>query len=170
MLSYNFKYNVTIKQQLILLGHLIFITICFVGYGVYLYVTKSLIDNKGYKIVFAVFLLIDTLPTLIVHTQYWLKNHGSTFIIDTQTKELMYGMPKKQVSYSFNDISLLQYFRSLGKGSGWHSFGEYRYYKIIFKDKTEIVITCLMINDIENTLEMLLRMKAERHAKVLCLI
>ena len=79
-------------------------------------------------------------------------------------------MPTKPLNYSFSEIESLQYYRSWGKGSGWHSFGEYRYYKIIFKDKREIVITCLMINDIENTLEMLLRMKAERHAKVVCLI
>jgi hypothetical protein len=49
-------------------------------------------------------------------------------------------------------------------------FGMYRYNKIIFNYDTKIFITCLMINDIENTLEDLLRLKAEKHFRLLNLL
>lgn len=170
MQDHIYKYKITSKQQLIILTHVIFITSAFWGYGIYLYLINNLIDNESYNIIFVFFFLIDILPTIIVHTQYWLKNHKGIFTVNTETKQLEYKTPAKQLNYSFDDIVSLQYYRNLGKGSGWHSFGQYRYYKIIFKDKTEIVITCLMINDIENTMEVLLRIKAETHAKLLCLI
>ncbi|MEO6837729.1 MAG: hypothetical protein ABI261_03355 [Ginsengibacter sp.] len=164
-----YKYQINLKQQLILLTHVIFIFSAFIGFGIYLY-WKNNLDNKAYISVFLFFLVIDILPTIIIHIQYWIKNHGIIFIINTETKKLQYEGLYKIIEFSFDDISSLQYYPSLGKGSGWHSFGEYRYYKIIFKDKTEIVITCLMVNDIEDTLEMLLHLKAERHSKVLSLI
>ena len=44
------------------------------------------------------------------------------------------------------------------------------HYKIVFNDGQELNITCLMINQIENTLEMLLRREAEKHFKLLNLI
>lgn len=169
MESYIYKYQITLKQQFIILTPVIFIITFFIGYGFYLFSINNL-DNKAYIFVFIFYFLIDMLPTIIVHIQYWIKNHGVIFIINTETKELHYKTSQKQLKYSFNDIASLQYYRSLGKNSGWHSFGQYRYYKIIFTDKTEIVITCLMINNIENTLEMLLRIVAEKHTKVLCLI
>jgi hypothetical protein len=165
----NYFFRITLKQQLILLGHVIFITTFLISLRIYLDITNKF-DSSAFLFVFVFFFLIDILPTIIVHTQYWLKNYKAILTINTGSKGLKYETPTKQLNYSFDDIESLQYYRSWGKGSGWHSFGEYRYYKIIFKDKTEIVITCLMINDIENTLEMLLRMKAERHAKVVCLI
>jgi hypothetical protein len=163
-----FEFRVTLKQQLILLTHLAVVTVGVIIGSVYF--LKINIEDNAFIIGFTFYFFINILPTIIVHTQYWLKNHKAIFTVNTQNKELSYELPEKELKYSFADITCLEYYWNFGKGSGWHSFGEYRYYKIIFKDKTEIVITCLMINDIENTLEMLLRMKAEKHGKVLCLI
>jgi hypothetical protein len=163
-----FEFRVTIKQQLILLTHLAIVNIAiFLGSIYYL---KISIYDSAYIIVLTIYFFIDILPTLIVHTQYWLKNHKAIFTINTEKKELLYEIPERELKYSFDDIVSLEYYWNFGKGSGWNSFGQYRYYKIMFKDNTQIVITCLMINDIENTLEMLLRMKAEKYGKVLCLI
>ena len=163
-----FEFEVTLKQQLILLTHLAVVNIAiFLGSIYYL---KINIYGNAYIIVLTVYFFIDILPTIIVHTQYWLKNHKAIFKINTVSKELSYEIPEKNLRYSFADIASLEYYWNFGKGSGWNSFGQYRYYKIIFKDNTQIVITCLMINDIENTLEILLRMEAEKHEKVLCLI
>lgn len=168
MSNYIYKYKVTIKQQMIILARLFILDIALIIACIYF--LKISLTSITFIIGFSFFLLTDTIPTIILHTQYWLKNHKATFTINTEMKELTYATPGNQLRYSFSDIDRLQYNWNFGKGSGWYSFGEYRYYKIIFKDKTEVVITCLMINDIENTLEMLLKMKAERHGKYLCLI
>jgi hypothetical protein len=148
-----FEFRVTIKQQLILLAHLLIVSIGVIIGSIYF--LKISINDNAFIMGFTIYFFINILPTIIVHTQYWLKNHKAIFTINIENKELLYEMPEKHLRHSFADIASLEYYWNFGKGSGWHSFGEYRYYKILFKDKTEIVITCLMINDIENTLEML---------------
>ncbi len=168
MLGNIYIFKTTLKQQIILLAHLLFIWVALI-LGI-VYILKSRLDNIAAFYTFLFVFLTDTLPTIIVHTQYWLKNRNVILILNTGMKELVCKTPIKQFKYSFSDIISMDYYRNLGKGSGWNSFSMYRYYRIVFKDKTEVVITCLMINDIENTLEMLLRIKAERHSKLLCLI
>lgn len=163
----NYRYKVTLRQQLTLLFPMI---VLYIGLIIGGYLLAFRFDRLAVVITFLFFFFIDTLPTIIVHVQYWIKNHDAVLILDTGTKELSYESKKQHLKYSFSYICSLQYYRPYGKGSGWHSFGQYRYYKIIFNDKTELNITCLMINDIENTIEMLLRMKAEKHFKLVCVI
>jgi hypothetical protein len=127
-------------------------------------------NSSAFIIIGIVIFLLDTLPASVLFIQYRIKNDKAVLTINTQTKELLYQTPSTQIKHPFSNIIALQYYHNLGKGTGWYSFGEYRYYKIIFNDKKEIIITCLMINDIENTLEILLKVKAEQHAKWLCLI
>lgn len=160
----NFK--ITLKQQMIILFPAFFVNV-FLIVGSF-YVMKFSITD--FMIGYTFYFFIDMLPTIILHIQYWFKNHGAILNIDTDADNISYEKSNRQYQYSFSDIEALHYYRNLGKGSGWNSFGQYRYYKIIFHDRNEIVITCLMINNIENTLEGLLKMKAETHAKLLCLI
>jgi hypothetical protein len=134
------------------------------------YYLKINLNDSAFLLGFLFFFILDILPTIILHIQYYLKNRNSVLILDTQSKTLNYSNNLETLTYKFNDISKLQYFRNYGKGSGWNSFGMYRYYKIIFNDNNVIFITCLMINNIENTLEVLLALKAENHGKFLNLI
>jgi hypothetical protein len=162
------QFRITLKQQLILLTHTFFTNASLIFAS--LYFLKVSLTSVAFISVFTFFFLIDTLPTIILHVQYWLENRDAVLILDTELKELVYETYTKKLRYLFTDIASLQYYRNLGKGSGWHSFGQYRYYKIVFNDGKEIFITCLMINNIENTLETLLRIKAEKHSKLLCLL
>lgn len=164
----NYQFYTTLKQQLILLTPLLF-TIIALPIGV-IFILHLSLSNIATYIVFIFFFLIDALPTFVLHLQYWLENHDSILNIDIVKQEFNYSTSKQKLNYSFSDIAKVDYYRNLGKGSGWHSFGQYRYYKITCTNKTKIIVTCLMINDIENTLEILLKVKAEQHAKWLCLI
>lgn len=161
-------FQITLKQQLLLLSQSIILWLCIVA-GCF-FILKINLSDKAFIYIAIFIFIIDTLPTIILHVQYWVKNHNVIFILNTEKKDLSYERSKKKLTYSYLDIRSLIYFRNLGKGSGWNSFAQYRYYKIIVKDNTEIIITCLMINDIENTIPMLLGMKAEWQAKLLCLI
>jgi hypothetical protein len=164
-----FRYQIQLKQQLLLLSQVFLVVLFCIGLGVYNYLNHKW-DWQSYRNIFLFFFFIDILPTIILHLQYLIKNWRATFFIFSEAKRLEYRKGSTVLSYSFEDIYSLQYFYNLGKGSGWNSFGEYRFYKIIFKDKTEMVITCLMINDIDHTLEMLLGMKSEKHASILNLL
>lgn len=168
-MAYGVKtFRITLNQQLILLTHMLITMI--VPWLAALFFKKINPTHLAFQLVYGFLLVIDIIPTMIVHIQYWLKNRKAVLVINTAAKELIYQTPSEQLKYSFSDITLLQYYWNFGKGSGWNSFGMYRYYKIFLKDGTTIVITCLMINDIENTLETLLRMESEKHGNILCLL
>ncbi len=163
-----YRFKITLRQQILLLTPAIASWL-----GVILlikYYLHASLYSPGAIFAFIFLSIIDTIPAIILQVQYWRINHDILLIIDTAAKELSYETSSQIFKHSFNDIVSLQYYRSYGKGSGWNSFGMYRYYKIIFTDKTEINITCLMVNDIENTIENLLRIKAEKHFKLLCLV
>ncbi len=116
---------------------------------------------------FLFYFLLDILPTLVLHIQYYLKNRCSKLELDTGSNVIAYSSLIKNYEYPSAKIKSFDYYRAYGKGSGWNSFGRYRYYKIVFEDNTQIFITCLMVNDIENTLEDLLSLKAQKHFQFL---
>jgi hypothetical protein len=162
-----YSFKITPKQQILLLGPTFYFWLGLVLVIKLIY--KQEINSIGFLIVAIFFFLIDTLPSLIVFIQYWLTNKNAVLTIDTSKKELQYNSLTKNLKYTFEEIDKLQYYRTYGKGSGWNSFGMYRYYKIIFKDQTVLFITCLMMNNIENTLEILLHKTADKNFKLICL-
>ena len=91
-------------------------------------------------------------------------------IINKEDRSICYKKLSRTTNFSIDDINYFQYFVSYGRKTGVYSFALYRSYKIILKDNSQIAITCLMINDIENTLEMLLELKAEEKPRFICFL
>jgi hypothetical protein len=162
-----YSFESTLKQRVLLILPAFYI---YPGLLIGTYLLNVDIRSLGMTAVVILFSIIDTLPALIVFIQYWLKNRRSVLTIDTDKRNLLYETPAQQFAYSFDDISNLDYYRALGKGSGMHAFGEFRYYRLTFKDKTEIIVTCIMIGHIEYIFESLLGIKAERHAELVCFL
>ena len=159
-------FKVTLKQQIILLSSL------FLKNGILIlliYFINGTLNTIGSFYTIIVIFFIDILPTIIVHIQYLLRNKGALFIVDTQNKTLEYRDKKSDLKYSFDDIDSLNYVASYGGGSRWYSFAEYRY-KIILHDRNEIIITCLMMNNIKYNFEPLFKIKCDEYCKVLALI
>jgi hypothetical protein len=124
---------------------------------------------------FAIVLLVNFFPVVILHTQYLIKNWNAILIIDTDKETFEFILHKKKYHYAFKDIEQLKYYATSGhisvKGSSfWYTFDPYRFFKIILKDHTEIIVTCLMMNNIENRLEKLLQIEATRKFRALPLI
>ena len=163
-------YRITLKQQLLLL------TPALIKYGlfggIYLFFFGFSLPTPIYLYAFLVLFVIDLLPAIILHVQYLVKNWTVILTIDTKSKTVFYQSKETSFTQNFDDIFLAEYVMSYGfKGSaGFYSFAEYRYQKIYFKDGTSIIITCLMINDIKNTLEMLLRLKAKEKFKIIAFV
>lgn len=162
------SYKISFKQQLTLLTPAFATAVGLIG--MYLYFFHGSLTDNIFWLVFVFFLFIDILPAIALHIQYLIKNFGAILTIDTGTRQLTYETKKAKLIYSFDDIKSLKYYRTYGKGSGVQSYGMYRYYKIIFTDNKELNITCLMINQIENTLEILLRKEPEKYFRLLNLI
>lgn len=164
------KYQITLKQQFyvasagsIKYGGLAIIYVYF--YGLQL--------QPLYIYIFLFFFIFDTLPAIILHLQYLFTNSGAILTIDKLNQKIFYQKKGHDMEKQFSDINSLELINSFGGGrynAGWYAFGEYRYCKIVFKDGTKMIITCLMINDIQNTLESLLRFNSEKKLKIFAFI
>jgi len=119
--------------------------------------------------VFAGFFLLDILPTLLVHFQYWLANRNALLMIDRKNQKISYSTPQQRLRYGFDEITSFKHFASYG-GGAWYSFSEYRYFKITFVDNSEIIVTCLMMKDIKDVFELLLSRKAEKKLSIVAFI
>ncbi len=164
---HTYQFTITIKQQLNLFVRVPLIWTA-VAFGA-IFILHIDLTNIAFIITGILLFTIDTLPTIAVHLQYWKINHDALLEIDTQVCTITYTSPNQNSKYSFQDISTLHYYYSYVKNSGWHSFGVYRYYKIIFRDGKEIIITCLMMSNIDKILEDLLGIKAGKHGQLICL-
>jgi hypothetical protein len=136
--------------------------------AIYLYFYGFTIQSP-YKYIFAAFFILDILPALLVHFQYLSKNNGAVLTIDRTSHDLTYKNDTLDFKYQFGDIEAMEHVASYGGGS-WYSFSEYRYFKIQFKDKNEIYVTCLMISDIKNVLETILGIQATKKLRLVAFI
>jgi len=162
-----YKYRINLSQQLRLLLQPVLLHLGIIGAVYYRYRTISL---TPLLITLGGVFLLDTLPALFLHIQYLSRNYKAEFSINTMDRTFSYLSKQKEKKYSFSEIKLLEYYVSYARKTGVYSFSRYRYYKIILTNGDVIVVTCLMINNIENTLESLLRIKAEKELRVLCFI
>ena len=162
------SFVITFKQQLLLLDSVIIKNSILLG--IYLYYFGWNIPTPFLYYVIAFLFLIDVFPVIILHTQYLIKNWKCVLLIDSEKRILKYTSSGKLEHHTFDDITILHYYVSYGRGTGWYSFESYRYFRIVFNDKSEVIITCLMINRIEKKLEQLFGVKAEKHLRVLAII
>ena len=124
---------------------------------------------EPYIYVFIFIFVTDILPTLMLHVQYWLANKGAVLTVSREFNRLTYSDRFQSLTYGLDEIAGLLHVASYGGGS-WYSFSEYRYFRIIFRDGKEIVITSLMVKDMKFLFEMLLGLKANKKLRVYAFI
>ena len=162
------SFKISFIQQSILLFHLIFtITVLLIAFY---YIFGTIFPVNGFIFLYVFLFLFEVFPTFFLHIQYLIKNRGAVLNIYPELKRLSYAQSNIVFQHSFNEIKIIEAVASYGKGSGWYSFEEYRYCKIVFNDTSTIIVTCIMVNDIENTLERLLNRKVEKKFKFLAII
>ncbi len=165
-MTYNYK--ITLKQQFLLLYKPFTKNIAL--FLIIKYFSDYLLLTETWVVLILIF-LIDFIPAFILHIQYLITNWNCSFIINTEKRTFSYYSPKKSIDNgSFDNIQKLEYHVSYGRKTGVYSFASYRYYKIFLNDGSTIFITCLMVNRIEDTLELLFRTRAEKEFSFLCFI
>lgn len=155
------------KQQLLVLLHLVSSQILIV------LVNNYILQNLSYSGAYLLFLMIlcvQALPTLMLHFQYLRHDSGCELLVDLNTRIVSYSNATTSVEFAFDDIKQLQFCVSFGRHTGVYSFAFHRYFKIILHNGAEVIITCLMMNDIENTLPLLLKNNFEEKPKVFCFL
>jgi hypothetical protein len=160
------KFKITFKEQVLMLLPLVLKNTIALGLIFYIFGTET----HALIIIFLLFFLLDILPTVILHIQYLFKNWNSELSLNKEKRKLAYVSSTENLEYSFDEILSVHHFASYGGGTRVYSFGEYRYFKIIFKDNKQIIITCLMINNIKMTLEKLLDIVPEKWLRIIAFI
>ena len=134
-------YEVTAKRQMELLRYMLIIHgIIIFGYLLHYGFTIQVFLLEAYVFL----LLVDVLPTIILHLQYVRANRNAILIVRDQQRTLSYNRNSEQFDYSFDDIEQIFYVAGWGNDQ-WYSFSDYRYFVLSFKDGKKILISCLMI-------------------------
>jgi len=151
----------SIKQQFLLLWPMLLRYIFLIG--VYVYYMGWNFNSMVFWVPFLIAFVMDFWPAIALNIEYSIKTWGLNIEIDEDLKQISYKWHNTKRTFSFNDIASLEYYTSFGRGTGWYSFENYRYYRIVFRDQTELPITCLMMNKIQEKVEPLLGIKAEKN-------
>lgn len=156
------------KQQLLLLASVVISNLLLIA--VYIFFLGFTVPSPLYYYLFAFRFLTDVLPVAILHIQYLTVNWHSELIINKIDRTIKYKDQEKNIEYNISEIQSLHYYASYGRGTGWYSFEGYRYFRIVFSDQSEIIITSLMANKIEKEFSALLGIEPEKHLSIIPLI
>ena len=162
------EFKTTLKQQILVLNT--FLIIDGSLFIVYIYIFGFGFPYKAFIFAWSLVFVLTILPVLILHTQYYIKNYKAVFTIDKLNKTFNYVSPKINIAASFDDIESRHYYGSYAENSGMYTFGPYCFFKIILKDKREIIVTTLMMYNSKKIMEELLSIKAEGHLGILALL
>lgn len=154
-------YKITIKRQLSFLSFsIIFILII----GTICYYAAGFGSPTIWSIVFT---FCFCLPGLIIHIQYLSENWNSILTIDRSMKSIIYKKKSFILKYSFDSIQDIIKTKSYQNSIRTYAQDEYFYYKIIFKDGAELIITCLLADDLESIFTLIYPNKIKIIKKVL---
>lgn len=116
------------------------------------------------------FFFITTIPAIYLHWRYFWTNANQ--VIEINDIELKIRTKNIETSHNLSDFKkvIINKSASLDKGGIPMSALEYYYFiKIISKEKEEIIITCLMHENIEAILTFLKGVPIERKKNIFCI-
>lgn len=161
-------FKVTYLQQLKMLSYTIITTFLF--FIVWIYFLHNSLEGYPFWVALVVLFIIGILPVTILHVQYWLVNKKSVLTIDINDNTIQYQSGSENFKFSAEDILKITLYTSYGRNTGWYTFSGYRYFKINLKNSTEIIITCLMVNDIEYLIKSQLRANIDKEFRIICFL
>ncbi|MBY0476854.1 MAG: hypothetical protein K2Q24_04350 [Chitinophagaceae bacterium] len=161
------KYQIKFSRQLKLLWPCLIINIFCIA--VWYYLIGSAAPLYLSILYFSFFFLVNLLPVLVLHTLYLSENKGSEFLFNRLEKTFIFQKNRVRIEADFSEIESLHYYGSYGRGS-WYTFGEYEFCKIVLSNKQEIIVTCLLMKNVRETLEGAFSIKAEGHLRFIALL
>lgn len=120
--------------------------------------------DSSMSIIFGIVFLIDFLPALYLHLEYWGKNRSEEYVV-TRNALLRYVNGQKEV-HNIEDIerSIIYKSASIDKGSWISLFSveNYHYARLILRSGDELIITCLLMPKMDQVLGQLKGVQFER--------
>ena len=132
------------------LGALIYIAIFLIGYVWFNF-------DSAFLCIVGFFLLLDLLPVIYLHTQYYQENKGQVYEISNDGILLRENGKSKYFKKTDIDNIKIYMSASLYINSSFHYLGidSYHFARIILNNQEEIIITCLMWPKVEEAIQVL---------------
>jgi hypothetical protein len=151
------KYAVTPRSQIFIVKELAITACIFVlGFFAIRYLYPGY-DIYSAKIFIICYLVIQVMPCLILHPQYYYYNAEMILNIDTGNRTLSIKNGVSEYSYHFHQIKSIKIAMVMGlyRGGriGFSAWDLYHYAVIETQDERQYVVTCLLINDLRKFFE-----------------
>jgi hypothetical protein len=122
--------------------------------------------------IFGILFLIDAIPALYLHFDYWLKNKGEEYeVLDT---ELIRRIGSEETHIRNDEIEKITVYLSpsLYKNSNFHflAIESYHYAGVKLKTGEELLITCLLTPRVDVELKKLRGVLFEKRKRFFCMI
>jgi hypothetical protein len=151
------KYKITVKNHFKGLETAIAVILLLIVSSLYLkFSSLNYSDNLGFNILIICIPLF--LPVLYLHLEYYYYNRGVELEISSYEKSLSYTnkLGIKQ-TYSFNDLAKIELYMapSWHRGSNFQlmPFEQYHYARIYTKNDKEIIVTCLLVQRVQDAVK-----------------
>lgn len=122
--------------------------------------------ERGIAIVLGTFLVLFSLPTLLVHFQYWRHERENAMELEKDTSTALLLQPGQKYLLSPKNILKIVETKSSSKSSFWHP---YRYLTLTLQDGRTVIITSLLI-DVEVLKSMWPRVPYQVRTKWVCFL
>jgi hypothetical protein len=112
--------------------------------------------NPDATMIFGFFWVALTAPALYLHIEYLLKNSGQS--IKIENRKLVKTKRNKSIEYKFEDIEKVVLYKSASLDKGGIPLSPmepYHYARIFMKSNEEVVITCLLVPDVDKFIDLL---------------
>lgn len=119
--------------------------------------------NPAFLLTAGLFHLLFTIPALYLHIEYSIKNTGQE--IEINSNEIIVRKNGGERKYSNKDLAKIIVYKSASLDRGGiplTAMEYYRYARVVTKTGEEIIITCLMVLDVEGAVKQLTGVSYER--------
>ncbi|EOZ96874.1 hypothetical protein A33Q_2184 [Indibacter alkaliphilus LW1] len=122
--------------------------------------------------IFGILFLVDAIPALYLHFEYWLKNKGEEY--EVRDTELIRRIGGEETYYRNDEIEKIIVYLSpsLYKNSNFHLLAIESYHYAVVKLKTgeELVLTCLLAPRVDKALKKMRGVLFEKRKRLFCMI
>ena len=124
--------------------------------------------KEGALLIFGSFFVIDALPAIYLHCEYYIRNKGQVYEIK-RSKIILHDEKIERV-YHDSDLKKITFYMSpsVYKGSNFHLWAIewYHYARIETTSGKELIISCLLAPKVEEALEPLKEVPKERKKRI----
>ncbi len=120
-------------------------------------------------VIFGIVFLLDFLPTLYLHLQYWRKNRKEEYVV-TRNEIIRYTAGGEE-TYNIDDIEKYIVYKSASMDKGGMTFftvERYYYARLLLRSGDEMIITSLLMPKMDEVFGQLKGVEIERKKRGFC--